>query len=167
MPVFPASQPYALRSVVSDVTVTSPGLLAASVAVFTTCAQQVGVSALLRRHSISSTELVNYVFPWQVRMHAPTLKIAPHHPNQAGTLLLLGPIIDKLLCGSFPHTWSMPAEQEHTALGYVALSCSLAVGVNYSQVSTRSCRFTARPLTPMQFKCLSVMSPTGLPTPCD
>jgi len=56
----------ALTSVVSDVSVTSPGLLAAAVAVLTTCGQQVGVSALLKRHAIASGDLVNYVFPWQV-----------------------------------------------------------------------------------------------------
>ena len=60
---------------------------------------------------------------------------ASPHNRQAGSLILFGPVIDKLLCGSFPHTWGVPVEQKYTALGYVALSCSLAVGVNYSQVS--------------------------------
>lgn len=56
--------------------------------------------------------------------------------------MLLGPLLDKMLVGSFPHTWAPPGGESSIAVIYLLLSCCLAVGVNYSQ-ARRSFLFVA------------------------
>ncbi len=82
---------------------------------------------------------------------------------QALSLLLCGPFLDEILCGSFPTSWAAPGKSMPQALSYLALSCALAILVNYSQV-----RKLLRPASDHsnvsyeQFKCISAMSPTGV-----
>ena len=52
--------------VVSDVSITASGLLAAVVATAASCAQQIGVAHLSRKYVLSSNELVAEVFSAQV-----------------------------------------------------------------------------------------------------
>jgi hypothetical protein len=47
--------------------------------------------------------------------------------------MLLGPLLDKMLVGSFPHTWTTTHGESSIAMLYLLLSCCLAVVVNYSQ----------------------------------
>ena len=100
----------------SDFSATVPGLCAAFIATVSSSAQQVGVAYLGKKYSISSSELVGEVFFFQ-----------------ALTLLVLGPLLDFYLVNTFFTTW-LPAQDNAKRVGYMAMSCSLAVAVNYSQV---------------------------------
>jgi hypothetical protein len=100
----------------SDFGTTVPGLFAALAATLCSSAQQVGVAYLGRKYTITSTELVGEVFFLQ-----------------ALTLLMFGPIVDFYLVNTFFTSW-LPAQDATRRIGYMFLSCSLAVLVNYSQV---------------------------------
>jgi hypothetical protein len=168
-----------LYSVVSDVTVSASGLLAAALSVLATCGQQVGVAGLLKKYEISSVELISQVFPLQVnvlrclRVAGPRTSFVMasfvNRTSQALSLLLCGPFLDEILCGSFPTSWgAAPGKSMLQALSYLVLSCSLAVLVNYSQVRTMSLCFKLSKVLGSdelckQFKCISAMSPTGAP----
>ncbi len=63
---------------------------------------------------------------------------------QAISLLTLGPFIDKLLVGSYPHEWKMVSIGSSQGMLFLLLSCSAAVFVNLSQ-----------------YLCISMFSPVG------
>jgi hypothetical protein len=156
--------------------VSASGLLAAALSVLATCGQQVGVAGLLKKYEISSVELISQVFPLQVFvlrrvrrwvMPCESFVMASPFP-QALSLLLCGPFLDEILCGSLPTSWAAAGKSMPQALSYLALSCSLAVLVNYSQVRTMSLCFKLSKVLGSdelckQFKCISAMSPTGAP----
>ena len=54
------------NSVVSDVSMTTAGLIAALVSILASCGQQIGVAFLTKKYSLTSTELVGEVFYLQV-----------------------------------------------------------------------------------------------------
>ena len=103
----------------SDFSVTLPGLCAAFIATVSSSAQQVGIAYLGKKYSISSSDLVGEVFFLQ-----------------AVTLLVLGPFLDFYLVDTFFTSWLHAPDSTHR-VAYMAMSCSLAVLVNYSQVRLR------------------------------
>ena len=127
-----------------------PGLFAAFIATVSSSAQQVGVAYLGKKYSISSSDLVGEVFFLQ-----------------ALTLLVLGPFLDFYLVHTFFTSW-LPALDSAKRVAYMAMSCSLAVMVNYSQVratpelSTGNDSLTQSLTRRSQFKCISELSATGM-----
>ncbi|XP_073275121.1 UDP-rhamnose/UDP-galactose transporter 2-like [Primulina huaijiensis] len=97
---------------VTDVQVNAKGFICACVAVFSTSLQQISIGSLQKKYSIGSFELLS--------------KTAP---IQAGSLLVLGPIIDYYLSGKLILDYKFT----FGAILFILLSCSLAVFCNISQ----------------------------------
>ncbi|KAL6571941.1 UDP-rhamnose/UDP-galactose transporter 1 [Orobanche minor] len=97
---------------VTDVKVNAKGFLCACVAVFSTSLQQISIGALQKKYSIGSFELLS--------------KTAP---VQAGSLLVLGPIIDYYISGNLILDYKFTSG----AMLFILLSCCLAVFCNVSQ----------------------------------
>eukprot|EP00240_Pyramimonas_obovata_P004109 CAMPEP_0118925814 /NCGR_PEP_ID=MMETSP1169-20130426/3637_1 /TAXON_ID=36882 /ORGANISM="Pyramimonas obovata, Strain CCMP722" /LENGTH=343 /DNA_ID=CAMNT_0006867217 /DNA_START=141 /DNA_END=1172 /DNA_ORIENTATION=- len=99
-------------STVSDVGFNIPGIVVAGIAVFSTAMQQVLVGHLQKKHNIGANELVGVTAPMQ-----------------AASLLLLGPMIDRVIVGRF--VWAY--EMNVPTMVYLLWSCVLAAVVNISQ----------------------------------
>ncbi|KAG6438246.1 hypothetical protein SASPL_103183 [Salvia splendens] len=97
---------------VTDVKVNAKGFICACVAVLSTSLQQISIGSLQKKYSIGSFELLS--------------KTAP---IQAGSLLVLGPIIDYYLSNNLILDYKFTTG----ALFFILLSCSLAVFCNVSQ----------------------------------
>ncbi|KAK4726336.1 hypothetical protein R3W88_031253 [Solanum pinnatisectum] len=106
---------------VTDVSVNTKGFIAAFVAVWSTALQQYYVHYLQRKYSLSSFNLLGHTAP-----------------VQAGSLLLLGPLVDYWLTNKridhFDFTFP--------SLVFIILSCTIAIGTNLSQFICIG-RFTA------------------------
>ncbi|KAL6509917.1 UDP-rhamnose/UDP-galactose transporter 1 [Orobanche gracilis] len=97
---------------VTDVKVNAKGFLCACAAVFSTSLQQISIGALQKKYSIGSFELLS--------------KTAP---VQAGSLLVLGPIVDYYISGNLILDYKFTSG----AMLFILLSCCLAVFCNVSQ----------------------------------
>ncbi|KAJ6829997.1 UDP-galactose transporter 2-like [Iris pallida] len=106
---------------VSDVSVNVKGLLAASVAIWSTALQQYYVHFLQRKYSLGSFNLLGHTAP-----------------VQAASLLLLGPFVDYWLTSKRVDAF----DYNVTAVYFLILSCTIAVGTNLSQFICIG-RFTA------------------------
>ncbi|XP_047321956.1 UDP-rhamnose/UDP-galactose transporter 2-like [Impatiens glandulifera] len=97
---------------VTDVKVNGKGFLCACVAVLSTSLQQISIGSLQKKYSIGSFELLSKTAPFQ-----------------AFSLLALGPFIDYFLSQNSirDYKWSSGA------IGFILLSCTLAVFCNVSQ----------------------------------
>jgi solute carrier family 35 protein E3 len=104
-----------VTSMGSVVTNSAVGLYVAILAVFAASAQQLSLSVLQTRYSLTSNNLI-----------AQTFYI------QAIVLLVAGPFVDLFLVGSFPTSWIVQAQLQNYI--YLVLSCTSAIFVNYSQV---------------------------------
>lgn len=106
---------------VTDVSVNFKGFLAALIAVWSTSLQQYYVHFLQRKHSMGSFNLLGHTAP-----------------VQATSLLIVGPFLDYWLTDkrvdAYHYTWP--------SVGFIILSCSIAVGTNLSQFICIG-RFTA------------------------
>mmetsp|Transcript_12657 Transcript_12657/g.21438 ORF Transcript_12657/g.21438 Transcript_12657/m.21438 type:complete len:347 (+) Transcript_12657:165-1205(+) len=99
-------------STVSDVGFNVPGVIVAGIAVFSTAMQQVLVGHLQKKHQIGANELVSTTAP-----------------IQAISLLILGPMLDRLIVGRY--IWEY--EMNVPTMVYLLWSCFLAAVVNISQ----------------------------------
>ncbi|KAJ6850517.1 UDP-galactose transporter 2-like [Iris pallida] len=106
---------------VTDVSVNAKGLLAASIAVWTTSLQQYYVHSLQRKYSLGSFNLLEHTAP-----------------VQAATLLILGPFLDLWLTSKRVDKF----DYNVTITFFILLSCAIAVGTNLSQFICIG-RFTA------------------------
>lgn len=106
---------------VTDVSVNMKGFVAAFIAVWSTSLQQYYVHYLQRKYSLSSFNLLGHTAP-----------------AQAGSLLLLGPLLDYWLTNKRVDQYSYDA----ASLMFLILSCTIAVGTNLSQFICIG-RFTA------------------------
>ncbi|KAK8959405.1 UDP-galactose transporter 2 [Platanthera guangdongensis] len=106
---------------VTDVSVNTKGLIAASIAVWSTALQQYYVHYLQRRYSLGSFNLLGHTAP-----------------TQAASLLLLGPFIDYLLTTK----WVYSFEYNAMAVSFIGFSSVIAIGTNLSQFICIG-RFTA------------------------
>eukprot|EP01025_Chloroclados_australasicus_P018712 TRINITY_DN1993_c0_g2_i3.p1 TRINITY_DN1993_c0_g2~~TRINITY_DN1993_c0_g2_i3.p1 ORF type:complete len:401 (+),score=31.88 TRINITY_DN1993_c0_g2_i3:182-1204(+) len=97
---------------VSDVAVSMMGLIIAGLSVVTSGMQQLEVGRLQRKHGVSSNELLSNTAP-----------------IQGGTLVLIGPFIDKMVTDKwiFLYDYSIPA------MLCLLTTCAIAVAVNISQ----------------------------------
>ncbi|KAF3327210.1 UDP-galactose transporter 2 [Carex littledalei] len=97
---------------VSDVSVNARGLMAAVIAVWSTCLQQYYVHFLLKKYSLNSFNLLGHMAP-----------------VQAASLVLVGPFVDLWLTGKRidKYDYALPS------VFFIALSCLIAVGTNLSQ----------------------------------
>ena len=97
---------------VTDVQLNQLGAAASCLALVTTCVAQIWTASMQKSHSISSTQLLHCASPYM-----------------ALTLLLCGLPVDRMLAqrsGQPDFVYSVPA------LSYIALSCTIAVCVNFS-----------------------------------
>ncbi|KAL1547132.1 UDP-rhamnose/UDP-galactose transporter 2 [Salvia divinorum] len=101
-----------LEWILHNVKVNAKGFLCACVAVLSTSLQQISIGSLQKKYSIGSFELLS--------------KTAP---IQAGSLLVLGPIIDYYLSNNLILDYKFTTG----AMLFILLSCSLAVFCNVSQ----------------------------------
>lgn len=106
---------------VTDVSVNGRGMIAASIAVWSTALQQYYVHFLQRKYSLGSFNLLGHTAP-----------------AQAASLLLLGPFLDYLLTGKRVDTFGYGV----TTVFFIILSCTIAIGTNLSQFICIG-RFTA------------------------
>lgn len=106
---------------VTDVSVNMKGFVAAFIAVWSTSLQQYYVHYLQRKYSLSSFNLLGHTAP-----------------AQAGSLLLLGPLLDYWLTNKRVDQYSYDAASSM----FLILSCTIAVGTNLSQFICIG-RFTA------------------------
>ncbi|XP_039132626.1 UDP-rhamnose/UDP-galactose transporter 4-like [Dioscorea cayenensis subsp. rotundata] len=106
---------------VTDVSVNAKGLLAATIAVWSTSLQQYYVHYLQRKYSLGSFNLLSHTAP-----------------VQAVTLLVLGPFMDFWLSNKRVDKF----DYNGTSLFFIVLSCTIAVGTNLSQFICIG-RFTA------------------------
>ncbi|CAN4118104.1 unnamed protein product [Withania somnifera] len=106
---------------VTDVSVNTKGFLAAFVAVWSTALQQYYVHYLQRKYSLSSFNLLGHTAP-----------------VQAGSLLILGPLVDYWLTNKRIDQFAFT----FPSFVFIILSCSIAVGTNLSQFICIG-RFTA------------------------
>ncbi|KAM0941045.1 putative sugar phosphate transporter domain-containing protein [Dioscorea sansibarensis] len=106
---------------VTDVSVNAKGLLAATIAVWSTSLQQYYVHYLQRKFSLGSFNLLSHTAP-----------------VQAVTLLVLGPFMDFWLSNRRVDKFDYNAP----SLLFIILSCTIAVGTNLSQFICIG-RFTA------------------------
>ncbi|KAK4387853.1 UDP-rhamnose/UDP-galactose transporter 2 [Sesamum angolense] len=97
---------------VTDVKVNAKGFICACIAVLSTSFQQISIGSLQKKYSIGSFELLSRTAP-----------------IQAGSLLVLGPIIDYYLSGKLILDYQFGSG----AILFILLSCSLAVFCNVSQ----------------------------------
>ncbi|XP_051118219.1 UDP-rhamnose/UDP-galactose transporter 2-like [Andrographis paniculata] len=97
---------------VTDVKVNAKGFICACVAVFSTSLQQISIGSLQKKYSIGSFELLSRTAP-----------------IQAGSLLVLGPIVDYFLSQKLILDYSFT----FGTILFILLSCSLAVFCNVSQ----------------------------------
>jgi hypothetical protein len=97
---------------VSDVSVNAKGLMAAVIAVWSTCLQQYYVHFLQKKYSLNSFNLLGHMAP-----------------VQAASLVLVGPLVDFWLTGKRidKYDYALPS------VFFIALSCLIAVGTNLSQ----------------------------------
>ncbi|KAJ8647973.1 hypothetical protein MRB53_000996 [Persea americana] len=106
---------------VTDVSVNAKGFIAAFIAVWSTSMQQYYVHFLQRKYSLGSFNLLGHTAP-----------------VQAATLLLLGPFLDFWLTNKRVDKY----DYNVTAVFFIVLSCTIAVGTNLSQFICIG-RFTA------------------------
>ncbi|KAJ0985266.1 hypothetical protein J5N97_003622 [Dioscorea zingiberensis] len=106
---------------VTDVSVNARGLVAATIAIWSTSLQQYYVHYLQRKYSLGSFNLLGHTAP-----------------VQAATLLVLGPFMDFWLSSKRVDRFDYTA----TSLFFIILSCTIAVGTNLSQFICIG-RFTA------------------------
>ncbi|KAE9617452.1 hypothetical protein Lal_00034701 [Lupinus albus] len=106
---------------VTDVSVNTKGFIAAFIAVWSTSLQQYYVHLLQRKYSLSSFNLLGHTAP-----------------VQAASLLLLGPFLDYWLTEKRVDRY----DYNTTALMFLIMSCTIAVGTNLSQFICIG-RFTA------------------------
>ncbi|KAJ4822202.1 UDP-rhamnose/UDP-galactose transporter 4 [Turnera subulata] len=106
---------------VTDVSVNAKGFIAAVVAVWSTALQQYYVHYLQRRYSLGSFNLLGHTAPLQ-----------------AASLLVVGPFLDYWLTSKRVDAYAYTL----TAVMFIFLSCSIAVGTNLSQFICIG-RFTA------------------------
>ncbi|ONK67469.1 uncharacterized protein A4U43_C05F380 [Asparagus officinalis] len=106
---------------VNDVSVNTKGLIAAVIAVWSTALQQYYVHFLQRKYSLGSFNLLGHTAP-----------------VQAASLLILGPFIDFWLTKKRVDAF----DYNITAVYFLILSCTIAVGTNLSQFICIG-RFTA------------------------
>lgn len=106
---------------VTDVSVNFKGLLAATIAVWSTSLQQYYVHSLQRKYSLSSFSLLGHTAP-----------------VQAASLLLLGPFSDYWLTNQRVDKFDYTI----TSIFFILLSCTIAIGTNLSQFICIG-RFTA------------------------
>ncbi|XP_047937632.1 UDP-rhamnose/UDP-galactose transporter 3-like [Salvia hispanica] len=97
---------------VTDVKVNAKGFLCACVAVVSTSLQQISIGSLQKKYSIGSFELLSKTTP-----------------IQAGSLLVLGPVVDFYLSGNLIFDYNFGGG----VIMFILLSCSLAVFCNVSQ----------------------------------
>ncbi|KAJ3701019.1 hypothetical protein LUZ61_004724 [Rhynchospora tenuis] len=97
---------------VSDVSVNARGLMAAVIAVWSTCLQQYYVHFLQKKYSLNSFNLLGHMAP-----------------VQAASLVLVGPFVDLWLTGKRidQYAYALPS------VFFITLSCLIAVGTNLSQ----------------------------------
>ncbi|XP_008812584.1 UDP-rhamnose/UDP-galactose transporter 6-like [Phoenix dactylifera] len=106
---------------VTDVSVNSRGLMAAMIAVWSTALQQYYVHFLQRKYSLGSFNLLGHTAP-----------------AQAASLLILGPFLDYWMTSKRVDKF----DYNVTAVFFIILSCTIAVGTNLSQFICIG-RFTA------------------------
>ncbi|WOL16371.1 UDP-galactose transporter 2-like [Canna indica] len=106
---------------VTDVSVNTKGLIAATIAVWSTSLQQYYVHFLQKKYSLGSFNLLGHTAP-----------------TQAASLLILGPFMDYWLTNKRVDTY----DYNVTAVFLIILSCTIAVGTNLSQFICIG-RFTA------------------------
>ncbi|CAI8583340.1 unnamed protein product [Vicia faba] len=106
---------------VTDVSVNTKGFVAAFIAVWSTSLQQYYVHYLQRKYSLSSFNLLGHTAP-----------------AQAGSLLLLGPVLDYWLTNKRVDRYAY----DTPSVMFITLSCTIAVGTNLSQFICIG-RFTA------------------------
>ncbi|XP_010906037.1 UDP-rhamnose/UDP-galactose transporter 6-like [Elaeis guineensis] len=106
---------------VTDVSVNSRGLIAAAIAVWSTSLQQYYVHFLQRKYSLGSFNLLGHTAP-----------------AQAASLLILGPFLDYWMTNKRVDKF----DYNVTAVFFIILSCTIAVGTNLSQFICIG-RFTA------------------------
>ncbi|KAH0465917.1 hypothetical protein IEQ34_006020 [Dendrobium chrysotoxum] len=106
---------------ITDVSVNARGLIAATIAVWSTALQQYYVHFLQRKYSLGSFNLLGHTAP-----------------VQAASLLLLGPFVDYWLTGQRVDTF----DYNIIAVFFIILSCIIAIGTNLSQFICIG-RFTA------------------------
>ncbi|KAJ4765627.1 Nucleotide-sugar transporter family protein [Rhynchospora pubera] len=97
---------------VSDVSVNARGLMAAVIAVWSTCLQQYYVHFLQKKYALNSFNLLGHMAP-----------------VQAASLVLVGPFVDFWLTGKRidQYAYALPS------VFFITLSCLIAVGTNLSQ----------------------------------
>lgn len=106
---------------VTDVSLNSRGLIAATIAVWSTALQQYYVHFLQRKYSLGSFNLLGHTAP-----------------AQAASLLVLGPFLDFWLTNKRVDAFDYSV----VAVFFIILSCTIAVGTNLSQFICIG-RFTA------------------------
>ncbi|KAJ0972036.1 hypothetical protein J5N97_019995 [Dioscorea zingiberensis] len=106
---------------VTDVSVNARGLLAATIAVWSTSLQQYYVHFLQKKYALGSFSLLGHTAP-----------------AQAMSLLLLGPFLDYWLTNKRVDAF----DYNVTAVFFIILSCTIAIGTNLSQFICIG-RFTA------------------------
>lgn len=106
---------------ITDVSVNVKGLIAATIAVWSTALQQYYVHFLQRKYSLGSFNLLGHTAP-----------------AQAASLLLLGPFVDYWLTKKRVDTF----DYNMIAVFFITLSCIIAIGTNLSQFICIG-RFTA------------------------
>ncbi|XP_020583549.1 UDP-galactose transporter 2-like [Phalaenopsis equestris] len=106
---------------ITDVSVNARGLVAATIAVWSTALQQYYVHYLQRKYSLGSFNLLGHTAPLQ-----------------AASLLLLGPFVDYWLTRRRVDTY----DYNIISVFFITLSCIIAIGTNLSQFICIG-RFTA------------------------
>ncbi|RRT40589.1 hypothetical protein B296_00058439 [Ensete ventricosum] len=106
---------------VTDVSVNSRGLIAATIAVWSTSLQQYYVHSIQKKYSLGSFNLIGHTAP-----------------AQAMSLLMLGPFVDYWLTSKRVDAF----DYNVTVVFFIFLSCIIAVGTNLSQFICIG-RFTA------------------------
>ncbi|XP_042412961.1 UDP-rhamnose/UDP-galactose transporter 6-like [Zingiber officinale] len=106
---------------ITDVSVNGRGMIAATIAVWSTALQQYYVHFLQRKYSLGSFNLLGHTAP-----------------AQAASLLVLGPFLDYWLTGKRVDTFGYSV----TTVFFIILSCTIAIGTNLSQFICIG-RFTA------------------------
>ncbi|KAG1334103.1 UDP-rhamnose/UDP-galactose transporter 6 [Cocos nucifera] len=106
---------------VTDVSVNTRGLIAAMIAVWSTSLQQYYVHFLQRKYSLGSFNLLGHTAP-----------------AQAASLLIVGPFLDYWMTNKRVDKF----DYNVTAVFFIILSCTIAVGTNLSQFICIG-RFTA------------------------
>ncbi|XP_010530127.1 PREDICTED: UDP-galactose transporter 2 [Tarenaya hassleriana] len=106
---------------ITDVSVNTKGVIAAFIAVWSTSLQQYYVHYLQRKYALSSFNLLGHTAP-----------------AQAGTLLIVGPILDYWLTNKRVDKY----DYNLVSTMFVVLSCTIAIGTNLSQFICIG-RFTA------------------------